>query len=83
MAERPAGPGGTVQHAVVVLEMRLVAEAEDTQGSGDGARTRGQDRADEQDFGVFPGRFAEEAAERVQDLYNGAWQVQHLLILAW
>jgi len=38
---------------------------------------RGEDGADEQAVGVEPGAFTEDGSERVQDLYNGTWQVKH------
>jgi hypothetical protein len=78
LAEGAAGPGGTVEDPVIGLEVGLVGETDGAQGGGDGARTRGQERAGEQGLGMLPGRFAEERAEGVQDLYNGTWQVQHL-----
>ena len=67
---------------MIVLELRFIAQAHHTRDGAKGARARGQDRADEEALDMVPGRGAEAAAERVQDLYNGAWQGQHLLILS-
>jgi hypothetical protein len=78
MAERPARLGGAIQDTVIVLEVRLVAQAHAPQGGGDSALTGSEDRADEQDSGMLPSWSAEQAAEGVQDLYNGLWQVEHL-----
>lgn len=55
---------------MVVLEVGLVAEAHDARGRGDGALTRSEHGADEQDLGLLPGAFTEDSGERVQDLYK-------------
>jgi hypothetical protein len=31
---------------------------------------------------MFPGAFAEDSGEGVQDLYNGTWQVKHCSTLS-
>src|SRR3712207_2794732 len=79
MAEGTAGPGGAVEDPVLGLDVALVAQPHDAQGSGDGALAGREDRADEQDLGVLPGRGTEAAAEGRHNLYNRPWQVQQCL----
>jgi hypothetical protein len=63
---------------MVILEVGLVAKAHDPQGGGDGALTRSENGADEQNLGMLPSPFAEDGGKGVQDLYNGTWQVKHI-----
>ena len=65
VAEGTTGPGGAVEDPVIGLEVALVAQPHDAQGSGDGALAGREDRADEQDLGMLPGRGAEKAADGV------------------
>jgi len=81
-AQTARGPGGAAEDTMIVLEVELMAEAHDAQSRGDGALTRSENGTDEQDLGMFPGAFAEDSGEGVQDLYNRTWQVKHFSILS-
>src|SRR3712207_6860048 len=45
-SERVAGPFGTVEHAMIVLELAFLAQAQHAQGRGDCARADGQNGTD-------------------------------------
>jgi len=62
---------------MIVLELALLAQAHHPQGGADGANAGGQNRADKQDFGPFPNRFAKGQFKVAQHEYNSLWQVAH------
>jgi hypothetical protein len=70
-------PDGTVEHAMVVLELCLVAQPHHPQGSGDSTFAWSQNGAEEQDLCPFPYALTEQQLERPKDLYNRSWQVAH------
>jgi hypothetical protein len=59
----PFAPAGPAEHAMVVHEMALPAEAGDPQDARDRALARCQDRAEEQHLGVPPTALEEEWRE--------------------
>ncbi len=80
--EIAARPGVAVEHAVIILELRLVTQAHDPQRRRHGALSGCQNGTDEQDFGPFPHLFAEDQFKVPQDGYNGRWQVTHGSVLS-
>ena len=55
----------------------VIAAAHDPQGRGDGALTRGQDRAHQQYLGFPPGRVGKQRCEGNEYGYNGIGQGEH------
>lgn len=74
-------PGRAVEHAVVVLEMHLEAQAHDAQGAGDGAFAWGEDRASDEGLRVLPDAVGEQRGERAEKI-SPAGHRQHWSILA-
>src|SRR5918997_3112860 len=70
-------PAGAVEHAMIVDEVTLAAEAGDTQDAGHGALAGCQDSADEQDLGMAPGPVAKERGKGYNDRGEAGGQVQH------
>ncbi len=68
---RPARP---VEHPMIILELRFVAEAHDAQDGGDGPRAGGQHGADDEDLGPVPDASAETTFEVAEDAYNRSRQ---------
>jgi hypothetical protein len=76
--ERAAGPGGTVEHTMIILELRLVVQAQDAQSAGDGADAWCEDGANDEDFGIVPDPFRKDRLKLSQHMYNREWQVSHV-----
>lgn len=70
-------PNRAVEPAVVVLELRVVAQSHHAQDCGDGTFAWRQDGADEQDFVPSPCTLAAQQFALVGDRYNRSWQVAH------
>ncbi len=49
-------PLRAIEHAMVILKMRIITLAHDTQAGGHGAFAESQNRADQQDLRMFPNR---------------------------
>jgi hypothetical protein len=62
---------------MISLEVRVMAETNDTQGTCHGALTGRKDGTDKQELGMVPGAFTEDGGKWMQDLYNGTWQKEH------
>ena len=77
--KRPARPRRAVEHAMIVLELRLGAQAHHAQRCRHGALARSQDRANQQDVGPRPDPFAKGGFKVPQYLYNWWRQVPHCL----
>jgi len=75
--ERAARPLGAVEHAMIVLELRLLAQAHHAQRCSDRAFARRENCTDQQDTHPFPDRFAEGQFKVAQHVYNRIWQVAH------
>ena len=63
--EPAAAPLVTVQHSMVVGKVRVPVEADNAQGGGYGAASRGQDGTDDQHQHVLPGRCVKARLERL------------------
>src|SRR6266699_1430601 len=71
-------PFGTIEHAMIVLELLVVRASHHSQDGSHGSLSRSQDRSDQQDFGPFPHAFTKDRLKLAQHLYNPFWQSQHL-----
>ena len=67
-------PHRPVEHLMVAGVIAVIAAAHDPQGRGDGALTRGQDRAHQQYLGFPPGRVGKQRCEGNEYGYNGIGQ---------
>src|SRR5215203_6885452 len=74
---RLATPASPAEHAMIIDEVALAAEATDAQDAGHGALARGQDGADEQDLGMAPGAVAKQRRKGYNDRGEAGGQVQH------
>ncbi len=70
-------PHRPVEHLMVAGVIAVIAAAHDPQGRGDGALTRGQDRAHQQYLGFPPGRVGKQRCEGNEYGYNGIGQGKH------
>ena len=52
---------------MIIHEMLLGGATQDAEHAGDGADTRGEDRSNEQRFGVAPGALAKESGKCYDD----------------
>ena len=68
-----AGPGITVQDAVIIGEVPLPAEPHDAQDGADGARSGGQDGPDGEGLSLGPDAVGEEWCKGGQDGYHLGW----------
>src|SRR6185436_386795 len=75
--ERVAGPFGSIEHPMIVLELGVLAQAQHAQGCRDRAFAGCENGTDEQDFGPLPDPFAKDQLKVSQDSYTGCWQVAH------
>ena len=70
-------PHRPVEHLMIAGVIAVIAAAHDPQGRGDGALTRGQDRAHQQYLGFPPGRVGKQRCEGNEYGYNGIGQRKH------
>src|SRR5947209_6143355 len=71
-------PGGTIEHAMIVLELLIVRASHHSQDGGNGSLSGSQDRSDHEHLGPFPHSFAQGRLKMAQHRYNPFWQSQHL-----
>src|SRR3954447_14822515 len=72
-----ATPASPAEHAMIIDEVALAAEATDAQDAGHGALAGGQDGADEQHLGMAPGAVAKQRGKGYNDRGEAGGQVQH------
>ena len=53
-AEGAAGPGGAVEHAMIVLKLLVILQTKHAQGCGDSADAWREDSANDENFGIVP-----------------------------
>ncbi len=70
-------PDRTVEHAMIVLELTIVAHACHSQHGGDRAFVRCQDVPHDQYVHPYLHPFTEQQFECPKDVYNRAWEVAH------
>src|SRR5919112_4233840 len=74
LASVPASPA---EHAMIIDEVALAAEANDAQEAGDGAFAGRQNSPDEQHLGMAPGAVAKQRGKGYNDRGEAGGQVQH------
>src|ERR671920_2079199 len=72
-----ATPASPAEHAMIIDEVALAAEANDAQEAGDGAFAGRQNSPDEQHLGMAPGAVAKQRGKGYNDRGEAGGQVQH------